>query len=786
MRALDLKLLRDFQRIWLQALAIAMVLACGVAILLTSWGLYRSLEETRTAYYDRNSFADVFAVVNRAPGSLLQDVQALPGVAMAEARVRADVVLDIEGKTESAIGRILSLPPDGPLLNVPILRSGRLPAVTSTTEVVLSAPFASANGLRVGDGFDANMGGQQRRLVVVGTALSPEFIYSIGPGALMPDDEGFGIIWMPQRAVEGAFDLGGAFNDLALTLAPGTEAAVVIDALDDILSRYGGLGAFERVEQESDAFLSAEIAQLRGMALVLPPIFFAISAFLVAMVLGRLIALERAEIGLLKALGYSSTEICVHYLVLAALIAGVGVAIGWLAGGWMARGLGNLYAQYFSFPFLLFGISAWVYAASALAAVAATVIGAARAALGAAMLPPAVAMQPPAPPQYRKSVVDRLMGLVRLGQPTIMILRSVTRWPLRSAMTVLGLATAVAAVASSSFMQDALDHIIDRAFFQSNRQDAVLILNAERPIEVLTDIAALPAVLQAEGTQFHPAILRNGAEKKRVAIEARLPGADLSRVADKAGRTIDVPPGGIVLSQRLVETLGVAVGDTLEVEFLTGRQETHHLPVTGSVEQNFGLGAFVDLNWINTTLRQSPRITAANVTLDDAATDALHAQIKDTPALSGVVMMTDMRRSFEDTIEESAVTMLVVYITMAVLITVGVAYNGARIMLSERARELASLRILGFTRGEVSYILIGESALLALLAQPVGWGLGMLIAWSMTESFSSDLYTIPMVIRPPTFAFASLVVLSAVLVSVLIVRRRIDRLDLVAVMKTRE
>lgn len=783
--AIDIKLLRDFRRLWAQALAIAIVLACGVAVLLTAFGMYRALDETRIAYYERNRFADVFADARRVPLGLLREIANIPGVQVVEARVTGDVILDIPGSVESAVGQVLSLPDiDAPQLNVPLLRTGRYP--TAANEVAVNAPFALANGFELGDQFDANLNGRKQTLTITGTLLSPEFIYTLGPGAMMPDNRTFGILWMQRSSAEAAFDMTGAFNEVSLTIDARTRIAPVLDALDDLLDPYGGLGAYGRDQQQSNAFIDAEITQLRSMAMILPPVFFGISAFLVAMVMGRIVALERSEIGLLKALGYSDVEICIHYLMLAGLIATVGISIGWAVGTWLAHQLAVLYAGFFDFPFLIFRVAPGVYGISAGLALVTATLGATRSALVAARLAPAVAMQPPTPARFRQTLLDKAIAAAGFSQPTVMILRSITRWPGRSSLTALGLALAVAAVMTSSFMADSLDAIIETAFYQSNRQHAMLLFAEDVPISALEDIERLPAVRQVEGQQYHAAVLRNDHHEKRVVVEARVPGPDLSRVITMDGQMLDAPPGGILLSERLASQLHLRPGDRVEVEFLSGRQGVHDLTVSGLVQQYFGLGAYMDLAYLNSLFRQSARISVANVTLDDAALDALHAAITDIPKLTGTIMMTQTRRSFQETIRKNVVIMNTIYMTIAVLITIGVAYNGARVQLSERARELASLRILGFSNAQVSYILIGETMLLAVLAQPIGWLLGRLFTGAMVNAFSSDLYALPLILTPSTFTTASLVVLAAAIGSVLVVRRRLDHLDLVAVMKTRE
>ena len=786
MRALDKKLLRDFRRLWAQGLSIALVLACGVAVLLISYGMYGALENTRAAYYERNRFADIFASATRAPRNLEPEIANIEGVWAVELRTVKDAVLDLPNRIKTATGRIISLPPNGALLNVPIVRSGRVPDPDSSDEVMVNEPFALANHYQLGDVIHANLNGRKRPLTIVGTALSPEYIYTIGPGSLMPDNENFGILWMAENAAASAFDMSGAFNDVSLKLTRSGDPDEVIDRLDDLLEPYGGTGAYGRDQQLSDAFIDSELLGLETMARILPPVFFGIAAFLVNMVIGRIVALERSQIGLMKALGYTDFTIAVHYILLAVLIAVLGVVIGWGLGTWAARGMALLYAEFFTFPYLLFSVSKFTYVLSGILGVFAAALGAVFNAMKAARLAPAVAMSPPAPPNFRRGIFDRMFTWMRLSQPSMMILRGIMRWPLRASLTSLGMALGVAVLVASSFFNDSMDEIIDVAFFQSNRQDAVLLLTHEQPLSVLADIERLPGVLRAEGQVSLPVRLTNDHFEKRVSIEASWPNADLSRVIDPDGNVIEAPAEGILLTKRLAGQLEVNPGEWIDVEFLTGRREEHRLMVSGIVTQYFGIGAYMNADYAARLFRVSPQITAANVLVDDNRLDDLHRELKETPNLAGLIMLNDTRQTFRDTIKENIVIQSIIYIAIAAMITIGVTYNSARIQLSERARELASLRILGFTNAEVSFILMGETLLLAIVAQPLGWALGALIAWGMSFAFASDLYTIPVILKNHTYGFASVVALVAAVGSVLVVRRRLDTLDLVSVMKTRE
>jgi putative ABC transport system permease protein len=787
MRALEKKLFRDFLRLWAQGLAIALVLASGVSIFVLSFGMYQALTDTRDAYYERNRFADVFTQLRRAPKSLEQEIAAIDGVFAIETRVTGIAILDLPGRLESAVGQFISIPVTGqPRLNVPLLRSGRYPDPQSSTEVLVNEPFATANGYLPGDQIQANLDGRKRRLTITGAALSPEYIYTIGPGDMMPDNERFGIFWMPEPALAAAYNMQGAFNDVGLKVSRGANIERIKDTLDDLLEPYGSQRAHGRDLQQSHAFIDGELRQLQSMAYVLPPVFFGITVFLVNMVIGRIVALERSEIGLMKAIGYSNTEVSLHYLYLAGLIALVGIAAGFAAGTWFSRGLALLYADFFNFPYLIFSVTANVYIIAGTLGLSTAGLGAINSALSAARLPPAVAMQPPAPPNYSQNLLDRLLMVLRLAQPTMMILRNITRWPLRAGLTMLGIALAVAVLVASTFFEDSLEEMIDAAFYKSNRQDAMLILTRERSASVMEEIRRLPGVMQVEGVQFHGAVLKNGHLQKRVAIEGRPETADLSRIVAKNGRVIAAPKHGILLSERLARQLNVTPGQSVTVEFLTGLRESHEIQVAGIITSYIGLAAYMEISALDQLMRRAPQIGMANISLDPAQSDGFHRAVKDLPGLAGTVMLGETLASFEETIEQNISITTAIYVTIAVLITIGVTYNSARIQLSERARDLASLRILGFSKAEVSYILIGETALLALLAQPLGWLLGAALAAAMVKGFESDLYSIPLVLNRDTFAWSSCVVLIAAAAAALLVRRRLDNLNLIEVMKTRE
>lgn len=787
MSALDRKLLRDLLRLWPQALAIALVMAAGAATLIVGVGAHASLSETRAAYYERNRFADVFANLTRAPKILADDIARIPGVAAVEPRIAKIALLDLPGVAEPASAMFVSQPDlHPPRLNLLHMRSGRAPAAGDESEVVISEPFAKAHGFAIGTTFDALLNGRKRSLRVVGTAMSPEFIYAVGPWDLIPDERRFGIVWMSERALAAAYDLEGAFSSVHLKLLPGTSEAAVIERLDAILSRYGGLGAHGRRDQFSHAFLDAELKQLAAMSRILPPIFLLVAAFLVNMTLSRMIALEREQIGLLKALGYADSAVGLHYLQFVAAIAVVGIVIGFVFGTWLGAGMTRLYSDFFHFPFLVFRRDPAVYLLAAGITLAAAVAGAVMAVRDVVRLPPAVAMSPPAPARYRRMLPGWVYGLVRLPQSLVMVSRHLMRWPLRSLSTLFGVAFSVAILVSSMWAFGSIEHMIDFTYRRADRQDATISFAVERPRAALASVLALPGVLAAEPYRAIPVRIRHRNVERRVAITGKPPDARLSRVLDRDAVPVRLPATGVALSDALARILDVRIGDEVELELLERDRRVVRVPVAAVIQGYLGLNAYMDLEAANRLMREGAVISGVHVAFDSRERDALFRSLKQTPVASFIALQRISLQKFRETLAQNILIQITVFALFAATIAFGVVYNFARISLSEQGREMASLRVLGFTKGEVSGILLAELALVTLVAQPLGWAIGYGIALLVILGFESELYQVPLVVERNVYAWASLIVIGAAIVSGLVVRRRIDRLDLVEVLKTRE
>lgn len=752
-----------------------------------SLGAIVSLTRAKETYYDRYRFAEVFASLKRAPLSVAERVALIPGVERVSPRIVSYVSLDVEGMAEPAMGRFISLPDHGqPLLNGVYLRRGRWIDPSRPDEVLVSESFAESHELQPGDSIVGNINGHYQQLTIVGLALSPEYVIQIQPGSLLPDHRRFGVFWMGRRQMEAAFDMEGAFNDISLSMAPGTPEKLALDRVDELLEPYGCLGAYGRLQQTSHQYISDEIRQLGTMLRLAPTIFLGVAAFLLNVVMTRLINLQREQIAALKAFGYGSLSVGWHYLKMVFVISLLGTLIGIAAGMWMANGLALNYAQFYRFPQLSMYFEPKALLGAIAVSIAAATVGALFAVRRASRLPPAEAMRPEPPAKYRPTWIERA-GLGRfLPQVGRMIVRHLERRPIKAITALLGIAMSVAILMMGSFSLDAINYIMHFQFRLAQRQTLSVALNEPSSPRTVHDLENLPGVRGVQPFRAVSTELSHDQYLRRVVVLGIDTRQDMFRLLDAKERLVPLPAEGLVVSDKLAKLLHVGVGDRVRVQMLEGKRLRLEWTVAEIVTEFGGANAYMNLPALNRELGETQVVSGAFLAIDSEQADALYQTLKTTPRVSGVINKNATLQSFKDTIAENILTMRTFNILFAVIIAFGVVYNSARISLSEQGRELATLRVIGFTRAEVSGILLGELALLTLASIPLGWLIGYGLCAMFVQGLETESYRIPLVLERPTYAMSAVIVMLAAFLSGWIVRRRIDDLDLVAVLKTRE
>jgi putative ABC transport system permease protein len=787
--ALQIKLWRDLNRLRAQVFTIAVVVAIGVAGFVGMFAVHDSLQTSRDAFYRDNRLADVFVGVKRAPAQLRERLAAVPGVAEVQLGVAFDAQVDLPEVLQPVTGRFIGLDLAAAHagrqgLNALTLRAGRWPERGAVLEALVSDRFAAARDLKPGDVVHAILNGRRERVHIAGTAISPEYVFASQGGA--PDDTGFGIWWIDSARMTEYFDMQGAFNQVALRLDAGAAEQPVLNAVDHLLEPYGSIGAVGRDRQLSAKIVSDELAQLKVMGTVLPAIFLAVAMFILNVVVSRQVATQRSQIAALKALGYGDGAIAWHYIQLALVVAGLGVVVGLGLSQLIGRGMLSLYDEVFRFNRLAYITDMGLVIASAAIAALAAAAGTWTAIRAVVRLRPAQAMLPPAPPAYSATLLERL-GLGRfMSTSARMVVRNLERRPLRAAFTVTGIAMAVALQISGAFWLDAIAHIVDVQFRQVQQGDVLVNFHRPVPVTVVRDLQRLPGVLDAEVYRTEPVKVTLRGKTNDTAVMALRGNAKLMRLVDEDRGALALPAHGVVLSGLLARELGAQVGDRVQIQFRLWNRRSVEVEVVDIARTMFGQLLYMNLDTLNRLAGDGDGVADAALQVDPAAMPAFWAAVKAAPGINSVFDKASSMTEFNQRTERNMGVFSGILTLFAVAMAVGIIYNAARISLSERAWELASLRVLGMTRAEVSVLLLAELAAELLIALPLGALAGWGLATLMMQLMASDAIDFPVVIEPATYASAALIVLAAGVASALLVRRHIDRLDLVSVLKVRE
>lgn len=781
-------LVSDLKRMWRQGLAISLLLGCGIALFVMTNSSMLSLERTRQQYYRDYRFGELFTSLVRAPESLSAKLSEVPGVQEVQTRIVRDVLLDIPEMVEPASCRLVSIDSStaSPMNGIHLLR-GRFPDDNDRHEVIVSELFAGGHGFQPGDTLICIMGGRKQTLRIVGIGMSPEYVYVVQPGMLITDDRRFGVVWMPRRQMAAAFNMEGAFNHVSLDLRPRANVSEVIMQVDRLTRRYGGTGAYDRSDQISHRRVADEMSQMKTMAFVTPSIFLAVSAFLFNIVFTRLVNQQTEQIATLRAFGYRPREIGWHYVKMVMLLVFVAMMFGWMLGLRLSWWMTSEYIKFFRFPSIDYQFASQHAIAAVAIGATAAMIGT-FAAIGKAMrLQPAEAMRPAAPKDYRGLIAERT-GLSKLLTPMgRMVVRRLETNRLATTLSVLGMALAVAVLVLGSYMQNTIDFVIEFQFEKSQRQDVMLTFVDTLSAESVHDASHLPGVLSVEPYRSAPVKLRNGTRSRRVGLMGLETSPDLYRILDDRQKPMTFPVrGGLTISQKMAELLDVRLGDEVWVDILDRRQPSYRVQIAEVFANFTDPSAYLNRQQLHDLLGEGEQFSGAFLSVDTNAVADLYAEVKQMPTVAGVVDKNAAEASFRETVSSSSSLMRIVNAVFSGLIALGVIYNCAIIILAERARDLATLRVMGFRRGEVSMVLLGELAVITLLSIPVGLPIGYGLSYVTTLALDTETHRFPLIIERWTYAYAAVVILAAASLSAVYVRRMLNSLDLVAVLKVKQ
>ncbi len=790
MSVLNKKLLRALRRNWGQALAVSMVILCGTATYISMASAYHNLRLTRDTYYQQYRFPDFFVSVERAPASAVLRLETIPGVRSIRGRVTDEATIDVPGSDDPRLGRLVSMPDRRvPVLNDIHMVSGRYFDEGAPNQTIVNTDFAEANDLEIGGTISVTIDGRRHTLRIIGTAMSPEFVYMI-PSAesLYPNPERFGVFWVPESFVEMAMDMRGAWNDIIGTVDDPRNLRRVLDRMETELDGYGVFATIKAEDQISNSLLSDEIQSLEAIVLVLPTIFMGIAAAILLVLLNRMVRQERTEIGLLKAYGYSNLHVSGYYVRYALILGGAGALGGIAVGLWLARGLGRIYVDFFQFPVFVMQVYPGILANAILLSLAFALLGALSAARNAAAIQPAESMRPEAPRHAHRTLVERFDLLWRnLSFTWKMIFRNVSRYRLRAALNAGGVMIATGLLLIGLVFIDSVYYMIDFQFREAQREDMRINFVREMPRSALHSVARYEGVRRAEPMLQYPFEFTHGWRSQNNAIFGLAPDSQLRRLLDTEARPVPIEGRGVILSDKLARDLGVSAGSTVTIRPLKGRTEKEYeVTVRQVVQEYLGITAYMELDELSRLLGGGFAMNVALLRADPDAIPAIARAMTDTPAVASADIAEENYENIADTIAENIAVTSTLLVIFAGVIAFSIIYNSTVVSLLERERELASLRVLGFTKQEVGAIVYQENFLLGGVGVLLGLPFGAWSARTLLALLDTDMYRMPYHAETASFMLSAGLIAAFVALANLAVRRRIHRLDMVEVLKSRE
>ncbi|MCB0340954.1 MAG: ABC transporter permease [Bdellovibrionales bacterium] len=778
--------MRDLKHMRAQVITISIVVACGIATLVGFLSTYESLKYAQQQFYDQSRFADAFASLKRAPTHIIHLLNNIDGVTEVEDRLVFELLIDLETRDEPAVGRFVSIPDIGPShLNRLSLQKGRWPAPGRHDEVLVGEAFFKTNNLELDQTISAVFNGRYRRLRVVGSVVSPEYIYAVQGANPMPDDKHFGVFWIPRSALAASFDMEGAFNSLSFALGPNISVKSVLQAIDRILKPYGGFGSIARKDQTSHMFITQEIYGLQVQATFVPFIFLSVAAFLLNVVISRIVATQREQVATLKALGFFDSSIAWHFLKLSVVISLLGGALGLLFGYWIGYSMTDLYTMYFRMPLLAFIMPQWLPFTGIGLSLFASIVGVAHALRGIFKLTPAEAMRPPSPPSYHGSLVERSGFTKKFSTEGRMVIRGLTLKPLRSVLTSVGMSFACLIIVLGFFWQDSIDHLLQVQFSLMMRQNVDVTFTGPVSTMALEELKRHEGVIDAEGYRSVGVKLHAEHRSEPAGLVGMPSPFHLRQILNEKLEPLSVPEEGLLLSRSLANKLKVKSGDFLRVEVLEGARPERLLPVVNIADEFVGGAGYMNLRAINQFLKESNLITSAGLTIDNRFAPKLYAELKQMPKIAGVSFKDTTLKTFNETSAKYLIVFSLFLLGFAMVIAFGIVYNSARISFSERSWELASLRVLGFTKLETFRILVGEIVILILCSIPLGWYLGVQTTKALINEMAPEAMQIPFVIQPSTFTYSALVMVASGVLSGFVIWRKVRNLDMIEALKVR-
>lgn len=792
MTPLNRKLCRDIILARGQLAAVAAIMAVGVAAYVGMSGTCRNLEAAKRSYYTRCQMADFWVHLKKAPVSEVAALSAMDDVAALRTRISYQVTVDLDDVARPLTGLVVSMPAERrAVINDIVLKRGGYFSRKRRNEVIVSDDFATKRGLTPGDRVHLLLNNQRKELFVVGTADSSEFTYLVSPGGIVPDPANYGVFYIKRRYAEEVFDFEGACNEVVGRLVPSAQRRPerVLQTIETRLATFGVISKTALKQQPSNFILTNEIQQGKEMATMLSSIFLLVAALVLNVLLSRMAEQQRTVVGTLKAIGYTNRQILRHFFGFGIVVGAMAGLAGWPGGYWLSHAMTNMYRPIFDFPRLDNQLYPSLMAQGMVMSLVFAVLGTLRGVRAVQRLKPAEAMRPRPPQTGRSVILERWRWFWhRLGFQTQMVLRGLFRTRVRTLVGIFAAAMGAAIMVAAFYYRDAFVYLIQFQYEEIDRSDYTLVFRDERGDGALAEVRDLPGVNRAEPLLTVAGTLHHGRHRKKSAITGVKPDAQLTVPRDANAERVRVPRTGLLLTRQLAEILHAQPGDRLTLIPNRGLRRPVDVPVVRVVDSYLGLGAYADIDYLDHVVGEASALNQIQLSVDRGLRTrrALYRELKRLPTLQAVVATRQAKENVEDEMLKMMTTMAYFLIAIAAVIYSGSILNAALISISERQREIATLRVLGYGPRAIGGIFLRESLIVNVVGALLGLPLGYFISLASAAGFDSELFRMPRVIQPISLVVTVVLAIVMCLASHFIVQTVINKMDWREAIKVKE
>ncbi|MBC8355801.1 MAG: FtsX-like permease family protein [Planctomycetes bacterium] len=793
MRTLHRKLVRELYDAKGLLFLIASIIAVGVTCFVAMQSAYHNLDEAKRRYYSQCRMADFWIDLKKVPLAELETLHSISGITEIRSRIRFMANVDLEHFAEPVSGMVLSLPDRmNPVINGVVLRQGDYFTDHRQNEVIVNEKFADAHNLSPGQTIHLVLNNRRQELFIVGTAISSEFTYLVGPGSFVPDPIHYGVFYIKRSYAEDVFDFDGAANEVVGILAP--EARERVDEIllraERMLDPYGVFATTPLDLQQSDQFLSNEIRGLGEIATVIPTIFLAVAALVLNVLITRMARRQRAVVGTLKALGYYDQQIFWHFLTYGLCVGLLGGLLGSVFGYLCATGMTSVYAWFFEFPDLRSEFFWYTHAIGMSVSLGCALIGSLRGSRAMLKLQPAEAMRPEPPKRGGRVWLERILGPVwqRLSSSWRMVFRSLLRHRTRTATGVFAAMMGAGLLVSGFMMTEAQAYLLSFQFYRTARSDIDVTFESEQGIEALTEISRLPGVDYAEPLLSVACDFVNGPYQRKGGITGLVNNARLTVPYDSEGRQIRVPETGVVLTKRLAMLLHVSPGDRLTMIPVKGERRPVEIVVARIADSYMGLSAYAQIDYLSGLVGESLVMSGAQLTTvrEPVQLERLYRELRQKPNIQGVQSRRAMIKQVTETLLQNQYVFIGILVLFSGIIFFGSIVNASMVNLAERQREVGTFRALGYSEWQIGGMFLRENLLTnltgTLLGLPVGWTL----TWLTAVSYNNDLIRLPVVSAPWVWWTTIAVAVVFALAAHAVVQVTLSRMDYLEALKVKE